>query len=43
MTCHVCGSHLSSIYTDIPIETGERSIVILKIYPFYNAKTTGNT
>ncbi len=33
MTCHVCGSHLSSIYTDIPIKTGERSIVIFKNLP----------
>jgi YgiT-type zinc finger domain-containing protein len=33
MKCHVCGSNLRSLITDLPFKVSERAIVILKGLP----------
>ncbi len=33
MYCHVCGSELQPIVTDLPFKLGDSSIVILKALP----------
>lgn len=33
MKCHVCGSHLERVTTDLPFKVSERGIVIIKDLP----------
>ena len=35
MKCHVCGSNLRAVRTDLPFKANENSIVIMKNLPVY--------
>lgn len=35
MKCHVCGSEMASVVTDLPFKVGETTIVILKSLPVF--------
>ncbi len=39
MKCHVCGSEMSSINTDLPFKVSEKTIVILKEVPVFQCKS----
>ena len=39
MKCHVCGSKLQSITTDLPFKANENSIVIMKNLPLYQCES----
>ena len=39
MKCHVCGSDMESIVTDLPFKVNGRTIVILKNLPTYQCKS----
>ena len=41
MKCHVCGSDLQAIITDMPFKTGPRAIVILKELPVLHCGNCG--
>jgi YgiT-type zinc finger domain-containing protein len=38
MKCHVCGSMMQSIMTDLPFKVDENTIVILKTIPVLQCK-----
>jgi YgiT-type zinc finger domain-containing protein len=39
MKCHVCGSKLQAITTDLPFKANENSIVIMKNLPLYQCES----
>ena len=39
MKCHVCGSKLKAITTDLPFKANETSIVIMKNLPLYQCES----
>lgn len=39
MKCHVCGSKLKPITTDLPFKANENSILIMKNLPLYQCKS----
>ena len=41
MTCHVCGSALKPVVTDMPFKIGRQTIVILKDLPVLQCANCG--
>ena len=39
MKCHVCGSKLKPITTDLPFKANEKSIVIMKNLPLFQCES----
>ncbi len=39
MKCHVCGSKMKSMVTDLPLKTNGSTIVILKELPVYQCES----
>lgn len=39
MKCHVCGSRLKAVTTDLPFKAKENSIVIMKNLPLYQCES----
>ncbi|MBW2593547.1 MAG: type II toxin-antitoxin system MqsA family antitoxin [Deltaproteobacteria bacterium] len=41
MKCHVCGSKLKHLVTDLPFKTGDTTIAILKDLPVIQCENCG--
>lgn len=39
MKCHVCGSEMEHVHTDLPFKLGESTIVIVKNLPVLQCKS----
>ena len=39
--CHVCGSEMRQVRTDLPFKTGETTIVIVKALPVFQCEGCG--
>lgn len=41
MKCHVCGSEMTRVETDLPFKVGETTIVIVKALPVFQCRSCG--
>lgn len=41
MNCHVCGTEMTYLTTDLPFKVGDRSIVIIKELPVIQCNSCG--
>lgn len=41
LKCHVCGSEMARVYTDLPFKVSETTIVIVKALPVLQCESCG--